>query len=263
MISIYTTAFNIQKNQFDISSTLDNFSELADEICIATIDDNEDDTLNILKDLSKNNTKIDIIIDKSINSNTFAKDGKLKNLALQHCSNEICVQLDLDEMINDANIWKAFIHNNKHIIFDGHACMVPVINLYKHEDYYRDIGFKWYIHRKTGMFRGIVNFARISDTKFDKDKSDGCELIDANGNLISSFNLLSHPKFHNMSNLHALKNGNIPFVIHFGYVDLFRRAQINRNFWKKEWSEYIGEEVNITLNECEFKDEYMEHGLKL
>jgi hypothetical protein len=260
MISIYSTAFNIEKNEFDIASAIQNFLELADEVCIATIPDNEDNTNNILQAIANKDPRVKILISNDINSNTFAKDGKLKNLALQACSCDICVQLDSDERINNINIWKNFIEENKHLILNGYAFMVPVINLYKDKDHYRDIGVKWYIHRKKGMQRGIVDFARLPNGKFDKDKSDGCELIDENGKLSQSINILYHP---DKSPIDILKHSGFPFVIHYGYVDLNRRANINKNFWQKEWSGYSDAEVKLNTDSSQFKDEYFKHGLNI
>jgi hypothetical protein len=263
MISIYTTAFNIEKNQFDINSAIENFCQLADEVCIATIPDSDDDTHSILENISKNNNKVKIFTSNDIDSGTFAKDGKLKNLALSNCSNEICIQLDCDERINDPNIWKNFIKVNKEIILDGYAFMVPVINLYKNKDHYKDISAKWYIHKRKNMYRGIVNFARRPDGRFDKDKSDGCELIDELGNLSKSINIAYHPDFRNKSPIDILKTPQIPFVIHYGYQDLERRAEINKNFWQKEWSEYSNKDIVLSTSLSEFKDEYFKHGLDI
>jgi hypothetical protein len=263
MISVYTTAFNIEKNKFDINSTIENFSQLADEICIATIPDNEDNTQDILQNIVNNNSRVKVFMSYDTNSTTFAKDGKLKNIALQNCSNNICVQLDGDERINNPNIWKNFIKANKEMILDGCAFMIPVINLYKDKNHYRDIGAKWYIHRKKGMYRGIVNFARRSDGKFDKDKSDGCELIDELGNLSKSINITYHPDFKDKSPIEILKTSQIPFVIHYGYQDLSRRGEINKNFWQNEWSDYSGKDVILNTQESDFKDEYFKHGLDI
>lgn len=263
MISIYTTAFNIEKNEFDINSALENFLELADEVCIATLPDNQDNTQNILQDIANKNPKIKVFNSYDINSNTFAKDGKLKNLALQNCTQDICVQLDSDERISNATIWKNFIEKNKQTILDGYAFMIPVINLYKDKNYYRDIGVKWYIHKKEGMKRGIVNFAKLPKGKFDKERSDGCELIDENERLPQSINILYHQNFRNKSPIEILKTMQVPFVIHYGYVDLKRRAAINRNFWEKEWSDYSDTHVKLNTTESDFKDEYFKHGLDI
>lgn len=263
MISIYTTAFNIEKNEFDINSALKNFLELADEVCIATLPDNEDSTQNILQDIINKDSRVKVFMSYDINSDTFAKDGKLKNLALQNCTNDICVQLDSDERISNPNVWKNFIEKNKQIILDGYAFMIPVINLYKDKNYYRDISVKWYLHKRDGMQRGIVSFAKLENGKFDKERSDGCELIDSDGRLPQSINILYHPNFANKSPIEILKTSEIPFVIHHGYADLKRRASINKNFWEKEWSEYSDIEVKLNTTESDFKDEYFKHGLNI
>jgi hypothetical protein len=113
------------------------------------------------------------------------------------------------------------------------------------------------------MHRGIVNFARRSDGKFDKDKSDGCELIDELGNLCKSINITHHPDFKHKSPIEILKTLQIPFVIHYGYQDLSRRGEINKNFWQNEWSGYSGRDVVLNTQESDFKDEYFKHGLDI
>ena len=97
MISIYSSAFNLIKNNFNYKVSLENFSTFADEVVIA-INNSEDDTLEKLILYSKqfNNVKI-IPVDISYNDPLL--DGKIKNIALQSTTEEIKINLDMDEYI--------------------------------------------------------------------------------------------------------------------------------------------------------------------
>ena len=248
-VSIYTSAFNIKECSFDIVGAIENYSKIADEICIATLFDSKNDLL-ILNNL--NNPKVKIATDENITKDTFAKDGKLKNLALQNCSNNICIQLDCDERIYNQEIWKLFIENNSPQILSGFPVMIPVIDLYKSKEYYCSINRKWYLHKKEGMYRGIVNFARLPNGKFDKEKSDGCELIDKDGNLFNSISF----NFNNSEILKLMRDDQIPYVVHYGHLDLERRKRINEIFWNKEWESYSDKK-----NAEEVEKEYFKHGI--
>ena len=263
MISFYTSAFNIEENNFDILGFIKNIEELASEIVISTIPDNIDNTLEILNNITSTQCAIKIVQDVNLNSQTFAKDGKLKNLSLQNCSNDICIQIDLDERISNTKLWLDFIISYKDLILNGISIMIPVINLYKDKYHYKDISQKWYIHNKHNRKRGIVNFAILPNGKFDKNKSDGCELLDNMNNLTQSLSILSELNNLRLDPLTIIQNNKIPYIIHHGYIDLQRRASLNKNFWQKEWSNYSNDEVNLPINIQDFSESYYQHYLNI
>jgi len=240
MISVYTTAFNIVKGGFDLSSALRNFSLVGDEIVIGTIN-NEDDTMGVLESF-KDLYPIKII-QTEYDAKTFAVDGKLKEAALQACSGDFCLQLDADERVGNPDAWNDFISSEEslsHLLgHEADSIMLPVVNLYRDINSYKDINRKWYFHKKDSkskgrLHRGIVSFARLPNGKFDKEKSDGCELLYGDGSLVSTI------AFKSMETVEEISAANIPFVVHLGYLDLARRDALNKNFWDYTWASYGG-----------------------
>ena len=55
MFSIYSSAFNLIKNNFDYKEAIDNFCNFAEEVVIA-VNTSEDDTLQVLQNLSSEYT---------------------------------------------------------------------------------------------------------------------------------------------------------------------------------------------------------------
>lgn len=224
MISIYSSAFNLIKNNFDYMFAIDNFCSIANEvvICVYT---SIDDTLTTLQDQQNKYSNLKII-SSDISYDDPWLDGKIKNEALQNTSCDIKIALDMDEYIPlwQKNIWTELASM---LLKDDCLCyMIPSINLYKNKDHYFSITPKWYMH-KSGLCRGPVNFARKNNGYVDTSKSDTCELIDTNGNLVYS-KMTPY-------DIESLRHNNLPFVVHTGYISLDNRLLRNQNFWKQHW----------------------------
>jgi hypothetical protein len=256
MLSIYSSAFNVIKNDFDYEKSIDRFCDFADEVVIA-VNKSEDDTLKSFIEIqsSKNNLKL---IETNFSYDDPLLDGKIKNEALQNTSCEFKIGLDLDEYIplNQKYIWEGIcklLDSNKEV-----GCvMIPSLNLYKSDECYSTVGLKWYLH-KSGYFRGAVNFAKKSDGTIDTSKSDTCELIDDCGNLVPSI------MFKN--SIEALRTGFSPFVVHTGYVDLEKRITRNKNFWIQHWrieSGGIDPSHKVHKDISEFNEPHEKHLLKI
>lgn len=256
MFSIYSSAFNIIKNDFEYGLFIDKFCEFAEEVVIA-VNKSEDDTLDALQGLQVKNNNLKIISTEFSYKDPLL-DGKIKNAALQSTSNPIKIGLDLDEYI-PINQKKSWISVSKLLVSNKTTgcVMIPSLNLYKDEDHYSTIGRKWYMH-KGGYQRGAVNFARKENGTVDTSKSDTCELIDIHGNLIPSI------AFDN--SVEALRSGHVPFVVHAGYVNLEKRIKRNLNFWENHWKvESGGEEPKhkVHKNISEFNESYQKHLLEI
>lgn len=252
--SIYSSAFNLINNGFiGWKDSILKSCDFADEVVIA-INKSKDDTLAEIQKLNLSNLKL---IDCDISYTDPLLDGKLKNIALQNCSGDLLIQLDLDEYIpfcQKENWIKLGESLNQHPSLQ--SIMIPSINLYGSWDTYKNITPKWYMHKR-GLFRGPVNFAKKDNGTVDTNKSDTCELIDFAGNLVP---LLAMP-----CKLEDLHRDNI-FVVHYGYLDFNSRIKRNQEFWSEHWLRESGgdnppHKIHQSLDD--FQEEYLEHGLSL
>lgn len=256
MFSIYTSAFNLIKNNFDYKFHIQNFSQFADEVIIA-INTSEDNSINEIKDFISQNCSNVYILETNFSYKDPLLDGKIKNAALQATKQDIKIGLDMDEYIP---LWQKPIWYNlaTELKFNNFDCfMIPSINLFKNKDSYFSITPKWYMH-KGGLFRGPVNFGRKSDGTVDTSKSDTCELINNKGNL-AKFQLTP-------SDIEDLRKNIYPFVVHNGYLNLEHRILRNKNFWKEHWKIESGgidpkHKVHETLED--FKENYQQHNLNI
>jgi hypothetical protein len=256
MFSIYTSAFNLIKNNFNYKFHIQNFSQFAEEVIIA-INTSEDNSLNEIRNFVIENYNNVHILETNFSYNDPLLDGKIKNAALQSTTKDIKISLDMDEYIP---LWQKSIWENLSIQLcysPAKALMIPSINLYKDKDNYFSITPKWYMHKKE-LYRGAVNFAKKLNGTIDTSKSDTCELIDKDGNLVYS----SQTPF----DIESLRTKNYPFVVHTGYVNLNNRILRNNNFWEKHWKiESGGVEPKHKVHRClkDFNENYQEHNLKL
>ena len=257
MISIYTTAFNLENFKIDLVDAIDNWLVYGEEIIVATINEDYEKIKDIIKSSKfSKNKKIKIVSENIDIKNDIFWDGKLKNLSLKNCSNDVVLQVDLDERLSGSK--KIYKMAEEEILSHDFPCsiMIPTINLYGDLDHYKDIGYKWYMHTRKDTFRGAVDFAIQENGMFDPEKSDTCELIDKDGKLIPC-----------IAKLPVTSDG--PKVIHLGCLDFSRKAHINQKFWRKEWSQRKtlsqGKDVDaedLFTDPSEFKDTKIKHNLK-
>lgn len=262
--SVYTSLFNYSPDKFDLLGAFKNWSKYADEIVVATFEDQrnkiEEEVAYVLEYdcigencLSKLWNKINVVSCPETSLEDPLFDGKLKNAALQACSNELVIQQDMDERLSgEIEQWELLarmLYNYNHPI----TCMIPVIDLYKDLDHYKGINHKWYFHRKEGVHRGPVNFAKRKNGTLDINKSDSCEAVDQNGDLVPYF---ADNRF--LDNLDI----RLPHVAHLGFLDLEKRAE-NNKFWKPHWENRCQEHVDIatSIEELESENEAIPHNL--
>lgn len=259
-ISIYSTAFNIIKNQFNYEDAIKNYLYYADEICIA-INTSEDNSLEKITDYIRKNklTNVKIIPTDFSYDDPFCY-GKIVNAALQACTGDICILQDLDERLGGNKDILLNICNKFLELKEIKSLFVPVINLYGDFNHYKDIAFKWYIH-KHGLFRGAVNFGIKENGLPDYNKTSTDELIDKNHNLVSTVNILQAVNINDP--ILYMKNG-FPFVYHLGYTDLHKRI-IRNHFWKNFWNNATGGDENAhTLNIKDLENNNLfQHNLEL
>jgi hypothetical protein len=217
MISCYTTLFNLDVFSFNIDEIMSNWLYYFDEIVVATNETEKTKVRNLFKEYSS----IVKVVSHSIDFSNQRWDGLLKDLALKNCSNEIVFQLDADERLSGDRshlyqLCEALEKERK-----PSCLMIENIDLYDDLDHYRSSGAKWYLHTKTGSNRGVVNFAKIDETNFDPEKSDGCELICDDGNLVPCLGLVSNRSLR---------------VFHLGHINFTNRLKLNQLFWRDIWN---------------------------
>ena len=247
MLSIYSSAFNLIKNNFNYKDALNNFSHFANEVVVA-VNTSEDDTLIALKDYANERKNIRII-ETDFSYEDPLLDGKIKNAALQATSEEFKINLDLDERIpiRHRSKWETLAYQLRFASFDSY--LVPSLNLWGNLmsmrwDDEMNLNFKWYLH-KGGLTRGAVDFAKLPDGKVDTSKSDTCELIYEDGALVKAAHITKDSCKNSMQEyLNFIENEGI-FVFHLGYADFSDRALRNKNFWKKHWEIESGKENDI------------------
>ena len=263
MFSIYTTAFLVNKNEFDYQEALFNFCQFAGqdgEVKVAVPTEDEDGTFDTLYKWKEANHPFSAnleIFSYKIEKSNPGFDGELKNAALQECTKEICIGIDLDERLC---LWQRerWVELANILLETDHsAVFIPSVDLYKDVNHYRCINHKWYLHKRAGAYRGVVDFGRLDNGHHDIKQSDGCELINKDGKLFHSVMLC------NNYNPDFLQANNIPFVFHLGYLDLDNRILRNKNFWKEHWSVEAGEDVYVPLTKEEITDKAIPHTLEL
>lgn len=259
MISVYSTGWDLLKHSFDYKGAIANWLTFSDEISIA-VGTSTDGTFEALEaHVQDNNLPVSLIR----TSFDFASDpfayGKTENAALQNCKGELLIQMNGDERGRmDRDILDML---GLKMIADPRigAFFCPVINLYGSRDKYLDIGYKWRIHRP-GFFRGAVNFGIKPDGRPDYSKTSTDELIDRNGNLAPTVNLLPDLSIENMR---AYVARGMPMAYHLGYVDF--KERLDRSiWWKQYWTRVTGDEnAHPTSIEEIAARETKPHGLPL
>lgn len=259
MISIYVTCYNLLSHGFTgWDKNLKNACQFADEVVIA-VNTSDDGTEDAIRDALWEHKNWKII------SANFSKldplyDGRLKNLALQHCTGEFKIQLDADEYIP---IWQKPLWENAlfQLKFSGAKVLaVPSVDLYKTLDGYKAVNYKTYAHIGQA-WRGPAGGALKPGYFINTQISDGTELIN------EQFQPYGPAITSGPCDIQDLESGGSLFVVHEGYLNIDERIERTKKFWGQHWLQ----ESNGTLpahkihhDESTFSHyEYKKHNLKL
>ena len=223
---------------FPWEAALQNFCDFSEEVVIA-INTSEDGTYEHVLDWKRLNSVDKLVIvrtDFSYSDPEF--DGKIKNAALQACTQDYCILLDMDEEIptpkENRPKWEKAAKSLE--AYKADCVLIPSVNLCGDKYHYKDIGYKFYLHKNhIGLQRGVAGFARTEDGKIDIKKSDTTELIYPNGRLASSY------AYYN--DIGSLRNKGIPYVFHYWGVNPEQRVRQNA-FWKPVWENRAGKNVD-------------------
>lgn len=260
LISFYTQAWNAIRFGFDYRDALDNYALYADEICVA-VNTSTDGTRDVIAAYAKERGYPVRIVDTAFD---FATDpfayGKVVNAALQACTGDFLIQRDLDERWCGDKEVLLKLATHLQLRSNAKAYFIPTIDLYGDIRHYVVTSRKWYAHLP-GLFRGPVNFGLKADGRPDYDKTSTDELIDAQGNLVSTISLLDDLS---IESLRAYVAKGMPYSMHLGFVSLKDRAE-RAVWWGDFWRRATGGDPNghVTSVEELLKRETKEHGLPL
>lgn len=253
--SIYTSAFNLIKNSFHFwRKSLPNFSQFAgkDGEVVIAVNKSEDDTLDILKSFITEYPNIKLITtDYSYDDITF--DGKIKDAALQATKNPVKISMDLDETVLLSGKDKWDFYANELLNSKYQCVMLPTLDLWGAPNQIRanvPIGLKFRMH-KEGLKRGVWKQAWRGDY-IDTSKSDTCELLDQNDELVPCWNPV--PSM-DLTPIFSDNLKNYPYTLHHSFVDFQYRVNINQVLWAEKWSQRSGNKENVALSEQALKVE--------
>ncbi len=269
-LSIYVSIFNTEIMAYDWRKALNNYIEVADEvsICLQYSEDNTQELItNWSTEMARNRPEKAI---KIINTNFDTKDpefyGKTKNAALQNSTKQFKLGLDIDETISPRFL-PQLKELSKYLIYDKcDIIMLPALNLFGSEGRVRDIAQKFYFHH-AGIKLGVNAGARNSDGTHDIDKSDGCDGIMSDGAIGRCLYLID-PNADTRYKLQHIRNNNLPYVVHWGFENLEKKALRGKEFWLSDWCNQSGkpkEEIKGVATKVEDfgQVETIEHGLDL
>jgi hypothetical protein len=261
-LSIYFYLFNATVREFDLDSTVLNFTSFADEVVCSTIP-SEDDTYERLiawqERLGVARFKV-VMTDIQLSNNRF--DGLLKTAALQGCSRSteeeprVYVIADADERFALSNRpkWIAAAERLTTTPYDGY--LVPVLDLYKDENHIKsseNIGMKFRMHDDSVVKRGVIPEAEMGyNNLFRTDMSDSTEPLRGDGKLARFISVVRDPMHLWPLSTSYLNDG--PYVLHYGHLDANRRAKINREFWYEHWKARSGWEPNMVKDADEIRN---------
>ena len=257
--------FNVCKFSFNYEKNIRNWSEFADkngEVIIAC-NTSEDNSYEELSKLAAQITNLKIIQTDIPYTNRF--DGRIKTEALKECSSPVRILMDADEYIPKSN-WPKWEEPIDHLMkfydrWDGF--LIPTIDLYGSNKTIRknhNIGQKFRLHGNRIKSRGVIKFAELPGGYFDTSKSDNTEPLLNNGELGLFYPFLQSP----MRPEQAFNLVNLPFTVHEGYLDLARKANHGKEFWKNAWENYSNHQENVATDVNQLENvEVIEHGLDI
>ncbi len=264
-LGCYISAFRLLTNGFDYEKTLRGALAFFDYCTVAVNTRDDDGTLAALQALASTEPRLKIVsIDLSYDDVTF--DGRLKDTALQACTGDVLVQMDLDEFVplNQRAMWR--VYADRLLTSPGvDSFMIPTVDLWGSMETIRAdaaIGVKFRLHRK-GLHRGVWKRAWVVQGKqFRTDMSDSGELITADGELVTSATVVP-PQFYQPMT-HSMLNG-YPFTVHTGYASFDQRIRVNKAIWADHWRlRNAGADPKVALDKAPLQEyPLIKHSLNL
>lgn len=258
MISIYSAMFNVCKFSFNYEKNIKNWCNFVgpDGEVIITCNTSEDNSYEELCNLRENSNLKQLIIYKTEIPYTNRFDGKIKTEALKHCSEPIRILMDADEYIPLGqkelwNEWADFLIEHRDKI-DG--LLIPTIDLYGSTQTIRknnNIGQKFRIHTDKIKARGVIKSAELPGGFFRTDLSDNTEPLLENNELGRFYSIIQNSDDLKPENSKKL----LVYTVHEGYLDLQRKANHGKLFWKEAWENYSNKSENVATDISQLENE--------
>lgn len=274
--SIYTSFFNVcgPQSPFDWEDALLNWHDFLQDSgqIVVAVNKSTDDTLKQVRDFTAaikrrtpHSRTVFTILDVDVPYTDPEFDGKVKDLALQACTQPHCILLDCDERVLPGALdsWNYF--RNKLDLDDRiDAYLIPVIDLFHDVHSYKSVGTKWYLHKnRKHLGRGVVAFARRPDGSIDITKSDTCELINRETKQLAAAAPALMSQMPDFMKVGQLQGGSIPWVYHLGWLDKQKRLKQDA-LWQPVWQARDGSDVKTAKTIEELNQiRYAAHGLPL
>lgn len=259
-VSAYTTTYNCKKGGYPFEQSIGSFLPIVDELVVVD-GGSTDGTLEHLKEMSEGDSKLNIV-EMPIDMDMPGKDGNQKAIAKAMCSNEFCIQFDVDEYAcGSVEEWLRLIKD----LPDN----VDIFNMFVYEpigcvynarlsDSHNPV--KWRVYRnKPEITHGIPLQDRLEkdDKVFSKGMSDGCFPIHiVNNEVYPSFTSAPLKKLQQLKKRSAEEYkeaieeymDNNPFVFHLGHVDLENKIKLYLDSWHDWWCRLYDKDPNDPNN---------------
>lgn len=265
MINIYSAAYNISTFGFNYEKNIKNWCNFvgADGAVIIAVNTSYDNTFELLKNLQEKFLNLKLIqTDISYSNNRI--DGLTKTAALNECNLPIRILMDIDEYFYKPteHLWyeaaRLLLESN----YDG--LLIPSIDLWGGIKYIRkhsQIGQKFRIHKDTIKSRGVIKQAELPGGYFNTSMSDCTEALKDNSDL-GKFAQIVPYEYLKPENSKYLSS--YPITIHESYLDLARKADHGKRYWKQIWENYSNKTENVATDIKDLENvEVIEHGLDI
>lgn len=256
-LSGYTTSRNILSQGYPWQESISSLLGCCDEVVV--VDGNSTDgTFEKLLELAEKEPKlkvhkVELEYDPIKNPRFALNDGKLKAAAKDLCSSDFCIQLDIDEILNEQDYkkYRAIVRDFPKEI---NLLALPVIEYFGTPDKVRcDINVaKWRLMRNV---KSITHGVPVQQRKFDANGnmysagSDGCCVIDKNtgeyiqyGTFLGADVELLRRKAQtdekSRLEFEAWFNeviDQLPAVYHMSWMNIERKIRVYRDYWQQHW----------------------------